>query len=80
MEEPGRGLRAASGAQQPRGRILYRLWRYMGRSRLLLVLRVVPRRRGGRAGPVHAVEIEIPGQDGLVLLLLLAGLVSGPAV
>lgn len=37
-----------------------------------LLLRVVPRRRGGRAGPVHAVEIEIPGQDGLVLLLLLA--------
>ena len=41
VEEPGRGLRAASGAQQPRGRILYRLWRYMGRSRLLLVLALI---------------------------------------
>ena len=41
VEEPGKGLRAVSGAQQPRGRILYRLWRYMGRSRLLLVLALV---------------------------------------
>ncbi len=41
VEEPGRGLRAASGVQQPRGRILYRLWRYMGRSRLLLVLALI---------------------------------------
>ena len=39
-DEPGKSLRPTPGQghQQPRGRILYRLWKYMGRSRLLLVL------------------------------------------
>ena len=40
-EEPGRGLRAMPGVKQSRGRILYRLWKYMGRSRLLLVLALI---------------------------------------
>ena len=35
------GLRTQPTGKQSKGRILYRLWKYMGRSRLLLVLALV---------------------------------------
>ena len=35
------GLRTQPAGKQSKGRILYRLWKYMGRSRLLLVLALV---------------------------------------
>lgn len=40
-EPQEQGLRTQPAGKQSKGRILYRLWKYMGRSRLLLVLAVV---------------------------------------